>query len=155
MRCPDCSAITYRCPSGHLLCFDCGWQADGCDHPTEEPGCPVSDAVGGETEGPDVLSGGPPPEKFSIIYKPGCEPPAVEPRRCDAEHMGTGEQCLREEHNGDDHKYTSDAEEPSHAQACYICGKLGDRTKMVSLEQRSASWGGWAHPDCLPTVGGG
>lgn len=26
------------------------------------------------TEGPDILSGGPPPREFKLIYKPGCEP---------------------------------------------------------------------------------
>jgi len=31
-KCPKCGKIADYCPSGHWLCFKCGWQAKGCNH---------------------------------------------------------------------------------------------------------------------------
>jgi AbrB family looped-hinge helix DNA binding protein len=31
-KCPDCGKTADYCPSGHWLCFECGWQTEGCEH---------------------------------------------------------------------------------------------------------------------------
>ena len=31
-KCPECGKAADYCPSGHWLCFECGWQTEGCDH---------------------------------------------------------------------------------------------------------------------------
>jgi ribosomal protein L37AE/L43A len=33
-RCPVCGNKTDKCPSGHFLCYECGWQTEGCDWPS-------------------------------------------------------------------------------------------------------------------------
>jgi len=31
-KCPDCGKTADYCPSGHSLCFECGWQTERCEH---------------------------------------------------------------------------------------------------------------------------
>jgi bifunctional DNA-binding transcriptional regulator/antitoxin component of YhaV-PrlF toxin-antitoxin module len=31
-KCPECGKTADYCPSGHWLCFECGWQTEGCDY---------------------------------------------------------------------------------------------------------------------------
>jgi hypothetical protein len=31
LNCPNCGKKPDKCPSGHYLCFECGWQTKGCD----------------------------------------------------------------------------------------------------------------------------
>ena len=35
-KCPICKKPTDFCPAGHSLCFECGWQSEGCDWPKEK-----------------------------------------------------------------------------------------------------------------------
>ena len=31
VSCPECGKKAEKCRSGHLLCFECGWQSEGCN----------------------------------------------------------------------------------------------------------------------------
>ena len=35
INCPECGKPTDFCVEGHSLCFECGWQSEGCDWPQE------------------------------------------------------------------------------------------------------------------------
>jgi len=35
-KCPECGKNLDWCPSGHYVCFECGWQAEGCDYPSPD-----------------------------------------------------------------------------------------------------------------------
>jgi len=32
-KCPKCGKKMDKCPNGHWLCFECGFQSEGCDWP--------------------------------------------------------------------------------------------------------------------------